>query len=493
MKAKRVLLYTALLLSGMSVWANNVLSCDVYDDYDDCSKNGYNVGRAYAPADVLAVDLGLPSGVKWASCNVGAEKPEDDGFFYAWGEVWPKGEYFSTTYKYANGGEYKLTKYCGRAEQGDNGFTDTKTILEPGDDAARFNWGGNWRMPTYKEWKELVDNCKWTWTQQNGVQGYRVASEVNENSIFLPASGIFSQGSRSSKGSLGIYWSSSLDKDFPKYAYAVRCASNLHDVISYTRYLGHTVRPVCMSQSDDDNFVTLTLYTAGCEHANIITCNAGQQVEVSAVPENKYRRFVRWSDGNTDNPRLVTITNDTTLTAVFAFYQYTVGISAEDGTIEGGGMYDHNSTATLTAIADKHYHFTQWSDGNTDNPRLVTVTQDTIFTAEFAVNIYTIMVEYDNMTGFVSGSGTFQYGQPVRLEASPNSGYKFLQWSNGITRNPYLFTAEEDVTLVAQFIPATAVENVSAEGTTPHKIIRNGQVLILRNGKVYDVMGQEVK
>lgn len=101
----------------------------------------------------------------------------------------------------------------------------------------------------------------------------------------------------------------------------------------------------------------------------------------------------------------------------------------------------------------------------------------------------------DKLTKYCSfvGSGTYLYGTQVRLEAGPNSGYKFLQWSNGITRNPYLFTAEEDMTLVAQFIPATAVENVSAEGTTPHKIIRNGQVLILRNGKVYDVMGPEVK
>lgn len=185
MRTKLLSLCIALLV-GVSVWADDVWN---YNVYDDCSKNGYKGGYAPAPADVQAVDLGLPSGLKWASCNVGAEKPEDYGNYYAWGEVLPKENYSWATYKYANeASSNKLTKYCDNTKYGDNGFTDNKTALDLEDDVAHVNWGGNWRMPTDDEWSEL-NNCTWTWVTQNGVNGYLVASKTNGNSIFLPAAG----------------------------------------------------------------------------------------------------------------------------------------------------------------------------------------------------------------------------------------------------------------------------------------------------------------
>ena len=176
-----------VLLMGVSAWADNVWN---YNIYDDCSKNGYKGGYVPAPADVQAVDLGLPSGIKWATCNVGAEKPEDYGNYYAWGEVLPKDYYDFGTYKYANGASDELTKYCNNASYGDNGFTDNKTTLEPEDDAAHVNWGGSWRMPTDAEWQELRDNCTWTWTTQNGINGYQVTSQKNSNSIFSSRCGL---------------------------------------------------------------------------------------------------------------------------------------------------------------------------------------------------------------------------------------------------------------------------------------------------------------
>ena len=175
MKAKLLSLCLVLLV-GVSAWADDVWN---YNVYDDCSKNGYEGGITPAPAGVQAVDLGLPSGMKWASCNVGADKPEDYGNYYAWGEVLPKEDYSWITYKYANGDYNKLTKYCNDASDGDNGFTDNKTTLDPEDDAAHVNWGGSWRMPTYAEWDELQSNCTWTWTTQNGINGYQVASKTN--------------------------------------------------------------------------------------------------------------------------------------------------------------------------------------------------------------------------------------------------------------------------------------------------------------------------
>ena len=130
------------------------------------------------------VDLGLS--VKWATCNVGAESPEDYGDYFAWGETTSKSTYNLSTYKYCNGSSTTLTKYNTSSSYG---TVDNKTQLDLTDDAARANWGGSWRMPTYAEWTELCEQCTWTWTSQNGVKGYKVTSKSNCNSIFLRATG----------------------------------------------------------------------------------------------------------------------------------------------------------------------------------------------------------------------------------------------------------------------------------------------------------------
>ena len=208
---------------------------------------------------------------------------------------------------------------------------------------------------------------------------------------------------------------------------------------------------------------------------------------------NEHYHFTQWSDGNTDNPRMVSVVGDVTYTAEFAIDQHTITTNAHDGTITGGGTYDYGTTATLTATANEHYHFTQWSDGNTDNPRMVSVVGDATYTAEFAIDQHTIAATCDPQQGTVTGAGIYDYGTQVTLTATANKGYEFAQWSNGATYNPYLFTAIADLTLEAQFVPATAVDNVSADGTTPQKIIRDGQVYILRNGKTYTTTGVEVK
>jgi hypothetical protein len=151
------------------------------------------------------VDLGLPSGLLWATCNVGAESPEDYGDYFAWGETSPKSDY--DTYKYYSSSTDELTKYC---TDSDYGLTDTKTTLDLIDDAARVNLGGSWRMPTSAEQDELREKCTWTWTTLNGIKGYKVTSKSNGNSIFLPAAGYRDGTDVYSVGSLGDYWSSSL-------------------------------------------------------------------------------------------------------------------------------------------------------------------------------------------------------------------------------------------------------------------------------------------
>jgi len=132
------------------------------------------------------VDLALPSGLLWATANVGAKRPEKVGSFFAWGETSPKREYDWASYKYANGSETTLTKYCDDSSYGD---VDYKSVLEEQDDAATANWGKPWRTPTLSETQELISYCSWVLTTHNGVSGYKVTG-ANGNSIFLPAGGV---------------------------------------------------------------------------------------------------------------------------------------------------------------------------------------------------------------------------------------------------------------------------------------------------------------
>lgn len=151
------------------------------------NNNTYN-GHAY-------VDLGLPSGTLWATCNVGAERPEDFGDYFAWGETTPKTTYDWSTYKFCNGpnewGDYVLTKYCDNSAYGYNGYTDTLTILLPEDDAATANWGNGWRMPTGNDMVELYENTTYRYHSMfNGVKGVLFTSKWNDNTLFLPHAGM---------------------------------------------------------------------------------------------------------------------------------------------------------------------------------------------------------------------------------------------------------------------------------------------------------------
>ena len=204
------------------------------------------------PDGVEAVDLGLPSGLKWATFNVGATAPEEYGDYLAWGETEPKTDYSWSTYKFWVSGDYntyldiKINKYClsnYSNHWGESGSPDNKTVLDPEDDAAHVNWGGSWRMPTDEEWTELRTKCTWTWTSQNGVNG-RLVTGPNGNSIFLPAAGQRLDTGLLDAGSYGDYWSSSLYTDEPICASNVYFNSNNVGRRDVIRYGGFSVRPV---------------------------------------------------------------------------------------------------------------------------------------------------------------------------------------------------------------------------------------------------------
>ena len=203
------------------------------------------------------VDLGLPSGLKWATCNVGADSPEEYGYYYAWGETTPKTiAYNWNTYKWATATyhtEYlddkwaleTLTKYN---TSSDYGTVDNKTVLELADDAARVNWGGAWRMPTDAEWTELCERCTWTWINFNGINGYEVKSNINGYTIFLPGAGNYDYNGLGGAGDIGFYWSSSLNTDYPYDALDVYFSDSeiIHNILGRFdyRFRGRPVRPV---------------------------------------------------------------------------------------------------------------------------------------------------------------------------------------------------------------------------------------------------------
>ena len=205
--------------------------------------------RGYALHEDDYVDLGLPSGLLWATCNVGATSPEDYGDYFAWGETTPKDTYNWSTYQYCNGSGSTLTKYCNSSSYGYNGFVDNINTLLPEDDAAAANWGNGWRMPTKEEFEELYNNTTVTWTTQNGVNG-RLFTSANGNSLFLPAAGYRGNGSLDGAGGYGYYWSSSLGTDGPLDAWGLYFSSGGYGMSGYDRNFGHSVRPVCSSRQN---------------------------------------------------------------------------------------------------------------------------------------------------------------------------------------------------------------------------------------------------
>lgn len=230
MKRTRILLvaFAAILSVGM-------VSCD-----KDNNNDGDNTG------DVKWVDLGLPSGLLWADCNLGANAPEEKGKYYAWGETAPKEDYDWSTYVYGKA-DTALTKYCTIFEYGNNGFTDNLTTLEAMDDAATAALGSGSRIPTKADWEELIANTTFEWTTVNGVSG-RKYTAANGNTLFLPAAGYQEGPWIGSIGSYGYYWSSSLDENVPFIAWSFLFANGTQTTYLKDRYYGFSVRPVRSAQ-----------------------------------------------------------------------------------------------------------------------------------------------------------------------------------------------------------------------------------------------------
>ena len=230
---------------------NHNMRCDVNGDHE------VNIADVNALIDIILnpvvaedhewVDLGLPSGTLWATCNVGANAPEGYGDYFAWGETAPKELYYADTYKWGHNdsnGNWMMSKYCTNSSYG---TVDNKTELELADDAAYVNWGSSWRMPTLEQWQELLSNCSWKWTIINGVNGQQ-GTGPNGNTVFLPATGSRSLAP-SQVGMNGHYWSRTLDIDNSSAADGLYFSSGGLSWYRSAREFGFTVRAVRASQN----------------------------------------------------------------------------------------------------------------------------------------------------------------------------------------------------------------------------------------------------
>ena len=251
------------VMAGTITDANKVAAADVNGDGNvsitDCVAAIDLIAADYGgetPDGHAWVDLGLPSGTLWATCNVGASSPEEYGDYFAWGETEPKSDYSWSTYKYCEGSNKTMTKYCTQSSYGYNGFTDNLTELQPEDDAATANWGSDWQMPSREQIQELWNSSYTTteWTQVNGVYGRKITSNSNGNSIFLPADGYRDDTSLNEAGSGGGGWSRSLYTSNRAY-YLYFHSYNIDCFYNY-RYLGLSVRPVRRLQMNSNGMVT---------------------------------------------------------------------------------------------------------------------------------------------------------------------------------------------------------------------------------------------
>lgn len=181
------------------------------------------------------IDLGLPSGTKWAPYNIGATTPEEYGDYFAWGETETKRRYKLSTYKWNDDTYNWLTKY---------NYTDNKTVLDIEDDVARARLGGNWRIPTREDIEELLENCSYQWVETNGVKGCYLCGQ-NGNSLFFPAAGYYQNNVLTREGNLGVYWSCTLHDEYKETAFDFNFGnSKAASVGHFQRERGVTVRAV---------------------------------------------------------------------------------------------------------------------------------------------------------------------------------------------------------------------------------------------------------
>ncbi|MCQ2243939.1 MAG: hypothetical protein MJZ32_06735 [Bacteroidaceae bacterium] len=310
--------------------------------------SGYENGHGY-------VDLGLS--VKWATMNVGANKPSDYGNYYAWGETRTKSNYdWSTYFDSVNGSDSDFKKYA----------LNKKTTLDLSDDAAHVNWGGAWRMPTTAEQDELREKCTWTWTSQNGVEGYKVVSKSNGNSIFLPAAGFRHDDSFNNVGPFGYYWSSSLYSDYSDAAYYFQFYSDDANWNAITRNFGFSVRAVCPSaqatavkDSKQSSISSPSGYNNGYGYVDLGLSVKWATMNVGANKPSDYGNYYAWGETRTKSNYWWNTYFDSVNGSDSKFKKYatnkktTLDLSDDAAYVNWGGSWRMPTTAEQDELCEK--------------------------------------------------------------------------------------------------------------------------------------------
>lgn len=200
---------------------------------DDSSKQETSIKEEGKINGFKYVDLGLPSGTKWANRNIGADYPQENGNYFAWGEIFAKTNYIK---------ENSLTQGQDTSSLRSKGIVNSNSVLSTSSDAAKARWGSTWRVPTKADFEELESHCNWTWTEYRGKYGFKITGK-NGNSIFLPASGCINNRACNFNGQNGIYTISTVHSA-PDRAYAYIFGSKEHYVSWRFRFIGSVVRPV---------------------------------------------------------------------------------------------------------------------------------------------------------------------------------------------------------------------------------------------------------
>lgn len=446
------------------------------------------------------VDLGLSSRTLWATCNIGANSPEEYGNYFAWGETESKSVYNWNTYRWCSGASTKLTKYCIASS---NGVVDNKTTLEPEDDAAKVLWGGDWRMPTVEEQDELLVECNWTWTTQNGVKGYKVVSKKNGNSIFIPASGYRSGSSLYDTGSIGVNWSCSLG-DPADLASHIGFLEDEVALYIDERCIGATIRPVLpvgitYSVSFNSN------RGEGTMESIIVTENSS-----ITIPENKFTlsgyKFVGWNtkaDGTGDSysvGQIIQLSNNMILYAQWeeeetieepsedSIYNVTFDSNKGEGSMQSITVdYAEQISIPESQFIKNCHAFKNWnekSDGtgiSYEVGQTISISKDMTLYAQWKVKNYTISYNPNGGEGEAFDVSVECGMGGTNKNTFTREGYTFVGWNTKAdgTGDSYSdhqeLLVENNITLYAQWEKAFVLSYNPNGG----------------NGEVYEVIVKE--
>ena len=377
------------------------------------------------------VNLGLPSGTLWATCNIGANTPEEVGDFFAWGETSPKTSFsksnyvfyksvttepdadgFTTTYS----GYTKYVMESNASECGLQGFFDNLSVLEKEDDAAYILWGEHWRIPTWDEIEELRIQCNWTWVALNGVDGYKVTGP-NGKFIFFPAAG-FIESYTLSVGQGSMYWGSSLSSKYPQWVASLYFYQVVSDGwhaggFEGERYYGHSIRPV---YNNDGQIFKLIYIIDGKEYKNF-EVEYGASITPEAEPTKEGYTFSGWSEIPKTMPA-----HDVIVTGTFSINKYKLTYTVDS---EEYKTYEVEYGATITPEAEptkEGYTFSGWSEIPETMPA-----HDVTVTGTFNINKYKLTYTVD---GAEYKTYEVEYSTTITPEAAPTKeGYTFSGWS----------------------------------------------------------------